>query len=245
MTVSAIIPAYNEEKYIEACVDSIFAHCMDGFFTEVIVVNNGSTDATGEILEKLQSRHGSRLIVIHEPTNGVSFARKHGLEIATGEYIASIDADCRPDERWCSMAKKLLSEHSDAVCISGPYSFYDATPFLRILLAARRWITRLQLMLERHQRTHVYGGNFIARRSTLIAAGGFNTNIRFWGDDVDVEIRIKRFGNIVHDTTFMMPSSARRFLKGGIVRTWVAYKLMRFFPIYLKKNLPLKEEIWR
>ena len=86
--VSVIIPAYNAEKYIKRCLDSIIGQTYSEL--EIIVVNDGSTDQTKEILQQYSD---SRVLIFHQENQGVSSARNRALEEASGEYIIFVDGD--------------------------------------------------------------------------------------------------------------------------------------------------------
>ena len=88
--VSIIIPAYNVAGYIEPCLDSIIAQTFTDY--EVIVVNDGSTDNTGIILNEYAKRD-ARIRVIHKQNDGVSAARNDGICAASGEYFLFFDGD--------------------------------------------------------------------------------------------------------------------------------------------------------
>lgn len=88
--VSIIIPAYNAEKYIKRCLDSVVAQTMPDF--ECIIVDDGSTDRTGAIADNY-ARNDPRFKVIHQPNGGVSVARQTGIDVATGVYTIQFDAD--------------------------------------------------------------------------------------------------------------------------------------------------------
>lgn len=88
--VSIIIAAYNVERFIEKCVDSILAQTFTDY--EVIVIEDGSTDQTPEICDRLASK-SKKINVIHQPNQGLSEVRNRGLRVATGEYVAFIDGD--------------------------------------------------------------------------------------------------------------------------------------------------------
>lgn len=94
--ISVVIPAYNTEKYIEKCLDSVFNQTYSNL--EVIVVNDGSTDNTKKILDDYGNKE-SRLKIIHKENTGVSDTRNKGLEIASGDYIGFVDSDdlIKPD----------------------------------------------------------------------------------------------------------------------------------------------------
>jgi glycosyltransferase involved in cell wall biosynthesis len=88
--ISIIIPAFNIEKYISRCLDSVISQTYSNL--EIIVVNDGSTDDTGKIIDEYASGD-NRIIVVHKENAGVSSARNRGLEKATGDYIGFVDGD--------------------------------------------------------------------------------------------------------------------------------------------------------
>lgn len=88
--ISVIIPAYNVEIYIEQCVRSIEKQSESN--TEIIIVDDGSTDSTGVKLDQLAETN-NRVRVIHQKNSGVRIARNLGLEAAKGKYITFVDAD--------------------------------------------------------------------------------------------------------------------------------------------------------
>ena len=88
--VSVIVAAYNIEKYIARCLDSILNQTYKNL--EIIVVNDGSSDNTGEIIDKY-SEKDTRIKVIHKENGGVSSARNKGIDMSTGDYIGFVDGD--------------------------------------------------------------------------------------------------------------------------------------------------------
>lgn len=88
--LSIIVPVYNGEKYINQTVDSILAQTFKDF--ELILINDGSTDRTREILEKCKEKD-KRLRVIHQENSGPGAARNVGIREARGEYIGFVDGD--------------------------------------------------------------------------------------------------------------------------------------------------------
>lgn len=90
MTVSVIVPAYNIAPYLEKCVNSILAQTYKDI--QLILVNDGSTDGTGEICDRL-AKQDNRILVIHKENGGVSSARNSALRVATGKYVSFIDGD--------------------------------------------------------------------------------------------------------------------------------------------------------
>lgn len=88
--ISFIIPVYNVEDYLRYCIDSIISQGISDY--EIILVDDGSTDKSGEICEEY-SRMDSRIKVEHTSNMGQSSARNTGIQLATGKYIAFIDSD--------------------------------------------------------------------------------------------------------------------------------------------------------
>ena len=89
-SVSVIVAAYNAEKYIRRCLDSLLAQTMKDF--ELIVVDDGSVDTTAAIVDEYAGQD-ARVKVIHKPNGGVASARQAGLDAAKGEYTIHADAD--------------------------------------------------------------------------------------------------------------------------------------------------------
>ena len=87
--LSVIVPIYNVENYLERCIKSILA--FKDNYTEVILVNDGSTDASKDICEEYKAVPG--ISIINKENGGLSDARNVGLEIATGEYVWFVDSD--------------------------------------------------------------------------------------------------------------------------------------------------------
>lgn len=85
--VSVVIPSYNSARYVVAAVESVLAQTYRDF--EILVVDDGSTDETREVLK----RYGDRIRYLYKPNGGVSKARNYGIEKALGKYVAFLDAD--------------------------------------------------------------------------------------------------------------------------------------------------------
>ncbi len=90
--ISVIIPAYNVEGLLEKCVKSVVSQDYPGELLEIIVVDDGSTDGTGKLLDELAVRY-SNVTAVHQKNGGSSSARNHGLKLATGEYVGFVDSD--------------------------------------------------------------------------------------------------------------------------------------------------------
>ncbi|MBQ7890389.1 MAG: glycosyltransferase [Erysipelotrichaceae bacterium] len=101
--ISVIVPAYNSEKWISSCLDSILSQTYS--YLEVIVINDGSIDSTGKIIDDY-SLKDDRIIPIHQENKGLVRTREVGISIAKGEYVTFVDSD---DTVAKNMYEKLLN----------------------------------------------------------------------------------------------------------------------------------------
>lgn len=105
--ISVIVPVYKAEKYIEDCVHSILTQSYGDF--ELILVNDGSPDASGAICDALAAAD-SRIRVIHKENGGAATARNAGLDVAKGDYIAFVDGDDLIHPQYLEFLLALLEE---------------------------------------------------------------------------------------------------------------------------------------
>lgn len=90
--ISIIIPVYNAEKYIRECLESLYRQGLDETAFEIVLINDGSTDKSMEIIAGLARKHAN-LLLLDQANQGVAAARNNGLKKAQGEYVWFVDAD--------------------------------------------------------------------------------------------------------------------------------------------------------
>ena len=90
MDISVIIPVYNKAEYIQQCIESLQEQDFDEF--EIVAVDDGSTDKSGEICDRIVNQYPN-FRVFHTPNQGVTAARRYGLEQAKGTYVVFVDSD--------------------------------------------------------------------------------------------------------------------------------------------------------
>ena len=180
--VSVVVCAYNAADTIDECLTSLDKLTYPD--TEVIVVDDGSRDATADIVKGYS---GVRIV---ELTNGgLSTARNAGLAAATGEIIAYTDADVRVDPDWLTyLVQPLLT--SDVAGVGGPNIVPADDPWVSQCVA-RAPGGPTHVMLDDRIAEHVPGCNMAFRRDALLAVDGFNPVYVRAGDDVDICWRLQ------------------------------------------------------
>ena len=116
LKVSVIIPVYNVEKYLPACLDSVLGQTLREI--EVICVNDGSTDKSPEILQEY-AKKDSRIIVINQENKGLGSARNRAIEIAKGEYIGFVDSDDYIDADFYEKLYNAALKHNAEIAAAG------------------------------------------------------------------------------------------------------------------------------
>jgi glycosyltransferase involved in cell wall biosynthesis len=226
MNISLIIPAYNEESYIGATLDSAIKYSR-GKFKEIIVVDNASSDKTAEVA---LSRPGVR--VVYEKQKGLTSARQSGFEAATGEFLAYLDADTHITPEWIDIAERSFHERPDIVSLSGPRRHWGAVWYRRWILNAAWYVAPAGYWVVGYM---VLGGNFIAKRKAIEAIGGFDRTIEFYGEDTNLARRLSTVGKTLFRMDFYAYASARRYEKEGIIRVNAVYVLNYLWPVLFNR----------
>ncbi len=121
--LSVIVPVYNVSKYLDRCIESILSQSYDDI--EVILVDDGSTDESGEICDNWQKKE-NRILVIHKMNGGLASARNSGLDHSHGELIAFVDGDDSiSKDMYRSMISEMENDQADIACC-GKNKIYDS-----------------------------------------------------------------------------------------------------------------------
>jgi glycosyltransferase involved in cell wall biosynthesis len=223
MKVSVVIPAHNEEEFIERTLRAVMKQDYSNY--EIIVVNNASTDRTAEIVSRFP-----QIKLVYEAHRGLLWARESGRKHATGDVIANLDADCEPASDWISKAVRHFTK-PDIIGVTGPYLYFDAHPrFIKFSLRFQRWVyAPISRILQSFKNgAVVIGGNNFIRADALMKIGGYDTSILFYGEDTDTAKRLSRIGKIKFVNDLTMNTSARRFMTEGMISTFFLY-IFNFF----------------
>lgn len=235
MKLAFVIPAYNEEKLIGTCLESVLAEIKrSGIPADVIVVNNASTDRTGEI-----ARSYAGVRVVDEPKKGLVNARDAGFAASEGyDLVANIDSDTIVPEGWLDVVMREFKQDKNLVCLSGPYIYYDMAWHNRVMVNMFYGLTYLIYLLNRfilRVGSVVQGGNFVFKREAWVKAGGYDRSIEFFGEDTDVAVRLSRIGGVKWTFGLKMKTSGRRLEAEGVFRTAATYTLNFFWVTFRGK----------
>ena len=243
--VSVLIPAFNEAQYINKTLKAILRQDYSDF--EVIVVNNASTDATEEIVKNFIAEHkgsSDKIRLVFEARRGTNNARECGRKLATGDIIAQLDADCIPSANWISKAVRQL-QRNNVIAVTGPYDYYDSNFFRRqlTLLAQFIFYPFINAIVQlNHRGGIIIGGNSFIDAAVLEKAGGYNVDLTFYGDDIDIAKRISPFGWIAYAPHLILETSSRRFAALGFGHVQKKYR-KAFFDLIFLKGIKINESI--
>lgn len=215
--ISVVIPAYNEEDAIGACLSSLVKQKYDKPF-EVVLVDNNSTDNTQAVAKKFAIK--LTLKVIEEKRQGRGPAKWRGAKEASGDILAYLDADTRALPNWLSTIDNVLLDPRIAA-ISGSWRVYDLPKgFTRWFLHTFQEVAMLPITLIL-MHPNLNGMNMAFRKSVYKKSGGFDRNLNVH-DDFDLARRIGKFGRIKYVRKLQVMTSGRRY-KRGIIRGILSY----------------------
>ena len=161
MKVSIIIPVYNIELYVERCINSIINQTCSNI--EIIVVNDGSTDKSLEIISKFS--YDKRLIVINKKNSGLSDARNAGLEQCNGDYVMFVDGDDYLENNTIEILNNIITKDQSIDMVLFPYKKQYKNKTVPVSLFD---INTLELT-KTCKKSHIY--------STLIGPGKYTSNM--------------------------------------------------------------------
>lgn len=123
--ISVIVPAYNVENYIRRCLDSLVSQTYGNL--EIIVVNDGSTDRTGEIIEEYTERYPDKVMLYTRENQGQAEARNFGISKASGEYIGFVDSDDFVSTKMYELMYREAEEQNCDMVTCGYYGCDEVT----------------------------------------------------------------------------------------------------------------------
>jgi glycosyltransferase involved in cell wall biosynthesis len=234
MVLSFVIPAYNEECYLADCIDAILKQTSGlEHITEIIVVNNASTDGTREVALRYP-----QVKLVDEPRKGLTHARQAGFLATTGALVANVDADSRLTPGWVDRVLAAFRANPELAAFSGPLVYYDLASHQRLavhMFYLTAWMTYVTNRYILRVGSMVQGGNFVVSRAALERIGGFNLAITFYGEDTDIARRLHDVGDVLFTFDLKMFSSARRLKHEGMFTMAAKYSINYFWTTFFKR----------
>ncbi len=184
-TVSIVVPVYNGARTVAACIESLLEQAYPSDHYEVIVVENGSTDATSDVVARYPVR------LLHSPVRGPAAARNLGYIQSQADIVAFTDADCIAHPRWLLEMTRLYVEDPEVGGVGGAilaYAHGERTEVERFLdehPPLINWVSSADQYLP-----HLLTANASYRRTLLAQAGGFDP-IFVAAADVDLSWRLQ------------------------------------------------------
>ncbi len=241
MKISILIPAVNEEHYIDQCLTTLVEmqkkYAEQNIPIEIIVCDNNSTDTTAE---KVRA-YAPNVILVSEPQKGAHAARQKAFSVSTGEIIATTDADCIPNADWIDRALTHF-QNSNVISVGGMCEYSKDYRYAWAITAAERYLfPPLHFLTTKIIKNGgmMVAGNAWFRRSVLEKIGGFDTTFEFYGDDTQTAFQIEKIKEkkqiMLYDTKLIVQTSSRRFQKIGFWKTLYLY-IANDISIRLSKN---------
>jgi glycosyltransferase involved in cell wall biosynthesis len=201
MRISVVIPAYNEERYIGACLESLMKQTKKPF--EIIVVNNNSTDKTVEIAKSFE---GVRVIEVK--VQGIAPTRNAGFNAARSEIIARTDADTVVSEDWIeTIILNFKEKHT--IAITGPALLGEYAGSEMVTKIQEFIFFNISRLILHHNA--IYGLNLALRRKywhkVQYEVCTHDSTIH---EDLDLAIHLNKFGDIKFVPDLLVKTSGRR-----------------------------------
>jgi glycosyltransferase involved in cell wall biosynthesis len=224
--VSVVTSVYNGEAYLEECVNSILSQTLKDF--EYIILNNGSTDRTADILTKYTD---PRIRIIHQKNLGVVNSLNKGVSLCRSDLIARLDADDYVHPHWLEKQYEHMNQNQDIVLCSSRFEelingklYPQSFPFIEKDLEIRKSLSFMNPI------AHSFS---IIRKSSVMKVGGYDPKLII-AHDYDLWIRLLEEGkghnlsealgvHRTHDASYSMKKE-RTMIKEAFQVQWKAYR---------------------
>lgn len=226
LSISVVIPVRDDAQYLERCLRALADQTVKP--VEVIVVDNGSSDGSGDVAR----RFGARVVEQHEV--GIPIASATGYDAAVGDIIARLDSDSRPGPEWLATVQRLFAEHpaADAITGSGLLVTDDDRPQpVRSKLYLGPYFALVRAALGNRP---VFGSAMAVRRSAWARVSGevcrHDATVH---DDMDLSVHLGPAATVHFDDALTLPVSARplQHVPSMMRRGWRGlYTLARHWP---------------
>lgn len=228
-SISVVIPAYNEEKYLPRCLESLKNQTYQNF--EIIVVDNNSTDKTAAIAGKFGAR------VIRETVQGTTPARERGFREAKAEIIARTDADTIVTPNWLEVIHESFRKYPKVVAMTGPWlSSNPKIPNKLITAYSYFYSVTLGKLMSNH--IYLAGPNMALWKSVWekLKVTFDDTKVH---EDIDLSCHLAEVGKIMFNKRMKIYFSLRRLEEkpiSGIKKYFGEYPIRYIKTLYYNKD---------
>lgn len=209
LTVSVVVPVYNEEAGLEACLDHLLVQVPD--VTEIVIIDNNSTDGTLALARHYADRW-PQIKIVSEKQQGLIPARNRGFLEASGDIIAKIDADTWVCDGWAAAISQYFSEHPDTGGLNGRVYYYD--------LPCKQISAGISLLLVDLVPRIVGGTTFLYGPNMAIAAADAKklavsscTDVARMNEDTDLSLHLAEAGRPIASEPNMLAAISGRRMK--------------------------------
>lgn len=240
LDLSIIIPTYNVEKYIKKCIESVLQQNLDNY--EIIIINDGSTDKTNEILEKYKNIKSIK--IINQKNKGLSGARNTGLKNCIGKYVLFLDSDDFVEK---NSIKKILNEiqHNDLEILA--FNFWTYYNKERYYLEKRKLINKKNFSGEEYLKSNllnksypmswlnIYNKEFLLKNNLFFKEGILHEDIEF---NIRLLLKVKKMSYL------NVPIIYYRQREGSITKKKLnrRYSYIKILKTYLEEIKRIKDK---
>lgn len=231
--ISVIITNYNNQIYLEQCLNSVLAQTYDNI--EIVVVDDCSKDKSLDILRKDEEKHSNVKIFVNKENSGVAKTRMNAISKATGDYITTLDADdyykCNIKiEKEMDLISKFKNEHNKDIIAFSNYNRVDINGVFKFSFAKLLEIQTGNIMEVFFLRKKFLPKDFVMSKHQYNSIGGYNEQIPIY-EDLDLDIRLASKYEF-HYTG--CEGTAYRETKQGLSSANISYK--NKWLLYVRKN---------
>ncbi|OGG00541.1 hypothetical protein A2Y99_04230, partial [Candidatus Gottesmanbacteria bacterium RBG_13_37_7] len=189
--ISVVIPAYNEERYLPLCLESLKKQTFTDF--EIIVIDNNCTDKTAVIAKKFGVK------MVKEKIQGMIPARNRGFDEARTDFIARTDADTIVSSNWLESIYQAFQANPQAVALTGSFTFPRVNPLYAFILKLFAYLCYYYLSYLLMGHFPLGGPNYALRKNAWEKVKGkIHLNDKLVHEDMDMSCHLSEIGKVLY-----------------------------------------------